>query len=252
MSNQSSEAPAGSPVSRSGEAKRQIIVTGASRGIGAAIAVDLARRDFSVVGLSRSGDVPVGRGMVCDISDEAALIAAIAEVARAGPIVGLVNNAGLHTTGPTTELRVEDYERVMRLNATAVMVASREIHPHLKANGRGAIVNLGSFFDKVGAAQQLAYSASKAAIGAMTRVLAVEWARDNISVMNVAPGYIKTDLTPMWSDEKALSWLARRVPMKRGGEPAEVARLIGALFSEDIPFLTGETIYIDGGHALHV
>ncbi|MBJ20953.1 MAG: SDR family oxidoreductase [bacterium] len=233
------------------DAVPQIVVTGASRGIGAAVASELAKRGFPVVGLSRTGDVPVGRGVPCDITDEGALAAAIVEIARLGPVVGLVNNAGLHTTGPTAELSVEEYDRVMRVNATAVMVASREIYPHLKANGRGVIINLGSFFDKIGAPQQLAYCASKAAIGAMTRVLAVEWARDNISVLNVAPGYVKTDLTPMWSDEKALAWLAKRVPMRRGGEPAEVARLIGALFSEDIPFLTGETIYIDGGHALN-
>ncbi len=229
----------------------QIVITGASRGIGAAVAEELARRDFEVVGLSRTGDVPTGRGIAVDITDEAALASAIADIASVGPIIGLVNNAGLHTTGPTAELTVPAYEAVMRVNATAVMVASREIYPHLKANGRGIIINLGSFFDKIGAAQQLAYCASKAAIGAMTRVLAVEWARDNISVLNVAPGYIKTDLTPMWSDEEALSWLKKRVPMRRGGEPAEVARLIGALFSEDIPFLTGETIYLDGGHALN-
>jgi NAD(P)-dependent dehydrogenase (short-subunit alcohol dehydrogenase family) len=231
--------------------RNQIIVTGASRGIGAAVATDLATRGYGVVGLSRTGKVPVGRGIPCDITDEVALSEAIAGVASEGPIVGLVNNAGLHTTGPTAELSVAEYERVMRVNATSVMVASREVYPHLKANGRGIIINLGSFFDKVGAAQQLAYCASKAAIGAMTRVLAVEWARDNISVLNVAPGYIKTDLTPMWSDEKALAWLEKRVPMRRGGEPAEVARLIGALFSEDIPFLTGETIYLDGAHALN-
>jgi len=233
------------------EGEPQIVVTGASRGIGAAVAVELAKRGFAVVGLSRSGDVQAGRGVACDITDEASLAFAIAEVAKAGPVVGLVNNAGLHTTGPSAELSVEEYDRVMRVNATAVMVASREIYPHMKANGRGVIINLGSFFDKIGATEQLAYCASKAAIGAMTRVLAVEWAKDNISVLDIAPGYIKTDLTPMWSDEKALSWLAKRVPMRRGGEPAEVARLIGALFSEDIPFLTGETIYIDGGHGLN-
>lgn len=229
----------------------QVIVTGASRGIGASVAEDLDQRGFAVVGVSRSGESPVGRSLKCDITDEASVRATIAEIAEAGPIRGLVNNAGLHTTGPTAELETAEYERVMQVNATSVMVTSREIHPHLAANGRGIIVNMGSFFDKIGAPQQLAYCASKAAIGAMTRVLAVEWARDGISVINVAPGYIKTDLTPMWTDEKALEWLSKRVPLRRGGEPAEVARFVGALFSEDIPFLTGETIYIDGAHALN-
>ncbi|MBW2426334.1 MAG: SDR family oxidoreductase [Deltaproteobacteria bacterium] len=231
--------------------RSQIIVTGASRGIGRAVAVELARRDFAVVGLSRSGDVPAGRGLCCDVADESALCEAIAGVAGEGPIGGLVNNAGIHMGGPSAELSVAEYERVLRVNATSAMVASREVYPHLKAAGGGLIVNMGSFFDKVGAAQQLAYSTSKAALGAMTRVLAVEWARDGISVVNVAPGYIKTEFSEMWQDEKALAWLTKRIPLRRGGEPEEVARLVGALFSEQIGFLTGETIYMDGAHALN-
>jgi NAD(P)-dependent dehydrogenase (short-subunit alcohol dehydrogenase family) len=229
----------------------QIVVTGASQGIGRAVAEELDRRGFGVVGLSRSGTSTVGRAVACDVTDEQALRAILEEVAEAGPIAGIVNNAGTHGTGPTAELETSEYERIMNVNATAVMIGCREIHPHLAKRGRGLIINMGSFFDKVGAAQQLAYCASKAAIGAMTRVLAVEWARDGISVVNVAPGYIETELTPMWNDEKALAWLRKRVPMKRGGQPEEVARLIGALFSEDIGFLTGETIYVDGAHALN-
>ncbi|MGE4653333.1 MAG: SDR family oxidoreductase [Myxococcota bacterium] len=229
----------------------QIIVTGASRGIGRAVATELARRGFAVVGLSRSGEVPVGRGVRCDVSNEAALKETIAEVAEAGPIVGLVNNAGVHATGPSAELSTEDYESMMRINATSVMIACREVHPFLKQAGRGIIVNMGSFFDKLGAPEQLAYCVSKAALGAMTRVLAVEWARDGISVLNVAPGYIRTEFSPMWEDERAVTWLEKRVPLRRGGEPEEVARLVGALFSEDIPFLTGETLYVDGAHSLN-
>ena len=229
----------------------QIIVTGASRGIGRAVATELARRGFAVVGLSRSGEVPAGRGVCCDVSNEAALKEAIGEVAQTGPIVGLVNNAGVHATGPSAELSTEDYESMMRINATSVMIACREVHPFLKQAGRGIIVNMGSFFDKLGAPEQLAYCVSKAALGAMTRVLAVEWARDGISVLNVAPGYIRTEFSPMWEDERAVTWLEKRVPLRRGGEPEEVARLVGALFSEDIPFLTGETLYVDGAHSLN-
>jgi len=229
----------------------QVVVTGASRGIGRAVAEELDRRGFGVVGLSRSGTSTVGHAISCDVTDERALRSVLEEVAGRGPIAGIVNNAGTHGTGPSDALETHEYERIMNVNATAVMIGCREIHPHLARRGRGLIINMGSFFDKVGAAQQLAYCASKAAIGAMTRVLAVEWARDGISVVNVAPGYIETELTPMWEDEQALAWLRKRVPMKRGGQPEEVARLIGALFSEDIAFLTGETIYVDGAHALH-
>lgn len=229
----------------------QIIVTGASQGIGQAVAEELDRRGFAVVGLSRSGTSTVGRAVTCDVTDEASVRAVFAEVAAQGPIAGLVNNAGSHGTGPSQSLETSEYERIMSINATSVMIGCREIHPHLTRAGRGLIVNMGSFFDKIGAAQQLAYCASKAAIGAMTRVLAVEWARDGIAVLNVAPGYIETEFTPMWTDEKALAWVRKRVPVQRGGQPEEVARFVGALFSEDIGFLTGETIYMDGAHSLH-
>ena len=230
----------------------QVLVTGASRGIGAAIASELARRGYSVVGLSRTGKVPAGRGIACDVGDESALVAAIAEVAVAGPIAGLVNNAGLHTSAKSHELEVEDYEFILRTNATSVMIASREVFPHLCASGGGSIVNIGSFFDKVGVANNLAYSASKAAIGAMTRVLAVEWARHGISVLNVAPGYVETDLSPeFWGKSSAQKWLEKRVPVGRPGRAEEVARLVGALFDEKISFLTGETIYLDGGHGIN-
>jgi len=172
-------------------------------------------------------------------------------VARSGPITGLINNAGLHLRGPAAELSTTDYEQVMALNATAVMVASREAYPHLRAAGGGIIVNIGSFFDKLGVRDNLAYSASKAAVGAITRCLAAEWAREGIAVVNVAPGYIETDLNrDFLVCEGARQWTEKRIPVGRVGQPQEVARLVAALVIENISFLTGETIYLDGGQGM--
>jgi len=230
----------------------QIIVTGASRGIGAAITAELASRGFTVAALSRSGAAAHGYGLVCDMTDEAAVARTIRSIAERGPIVGLVNNAGAQCAEPSATLSAAEFESTMRLNATSVLVASREAYPHLKAAGGGLIVNMGSFFDKLGVARNLAYCASKAAIGAITRCLAVEWARDNISVIDIAPGYIETDLNrDFLASDKIRSWLARRIPVGRPGQPNEVARLVGVLFAERIDFLTGETIYIDGGHGMN-
>jgi NAD(P)-dependent dehydrogenase (short-subunit alcohol dehydrogenase family) len=227
----------------------QIIVTGASRGIGAAIARDLAGRGYRVAGLSRSGLSSAGTGHACDVTDEAALRACFAAIAASGPIIGLVNNAGAHRWGASAELATETYEAVMRLDATAVMVGCREVYPHLKASGGGLIVNIGSFFERLGVPGNLAYCAAKAAVGAMTRCLAAEWAHDYIRVLNVAPGYIETDLNREFlAQEKNRAYLARRVPLGRAGTPEEVARLVGTLFEADIPYLTGETITLDGGH----
>lgn len=230
----------------------QIIVTGASRGIGAAITAELAGRGYMVAALSRSGETAHGYGLVCDVTDEAALAGAIKTVAERGPIIGLVNNAGAQRAGPSATLSAADFEATMRLNATSVLVASREVYPHLKAAGGGLIVNMGSFFEKLGVSRNLAYCASKAAIGAITRCLAVEWARDNISVLDIAPGYIETDLNREFlAREKVRSLLERRIPVGRPGQPSEVARLVGMLFAERIGFLTGETIYIDGGQGMN-
>ena len=92
---------------------------------------------------------------------------------------------------------------------------------------------------------------TKAAIAAITRCHAVEWARDGISVMNVAPGYIETDFNhDFFADEKTREWLRQRAPMRKPGSVGEVARLVAALFAEDIPFLTGETIYLDGAQSV--
>lgn len=229
-----------------------IIVTGASRGIGAAIAKDLAGRGFDVAGLSRSGTCEAGTGYACDMSDEAAIKQTFADIAAKGKITGLVNNAGQYQTGRTASLTTADYEATMQTNATSVFVAAREAYPHMKAAGGGLIVNISSFFARLGVSQHLAYCASKGAIEAMTRCLAVEWARDKIRVMAVAPGYIHTDFNrEYFQSELGQSMLKARVPVRRVGEADEVARLIGALFAENIGFLTGEVIQIDGGQGIN-
>jgi NAD(P)-dependent dehydrogenase (short-subunit alcohol dehydrogenase family) len=148
-------------------------------------------------------------------------------------------------------LETEDYEEIMRLNATSQMIVSREVYLHLVAAGGGRIVNIGSFYGKLGVAGNVAYCSSKAAVAAMTRCLAVEWAGDGITVVNVAPGYIATGMTEETrADEKGRQWLETSIPLARAGRPQEVASLVGALMSEDLAFLTGETIHIDGAHGL--
>ncbi len=232
-------------------AKGQIIITGGSKGIGLAITKDLIARGFEVASISRTGKGPVGVHYACDMTDEAAVRRVMAEIAAKGPVYGLVNNAGVHIAGPAASFSVADFDKTMALNATAVMVAAREVFPHLEAEG-GVIVNIGSFFDKIGAPGNLAYCASKAAVAAMTRVMAVEWARHGIKVINVAPGYIETDLNRDYlAREKVQAWMKSRIPTGKPGHVSDVAKLVGALFAEQIPFFTGETIYIDGGQGMN-
>ena len=229
-----------------------VIVTGASKGIGAATAAALAARGVDVVGLSRTGTSPAGRAMICDMADEAAIEAAIAEIAAEGPIAALVNNAGHYESQPSASVTAADFEALMRVNVTGVMIASREVYPHMREVGGGKIVNMGSFFDKMGVVVHAAYCASKAAVGSLTRCLAVEWAKDGIAVLNVAPGYIETDLNREFlADERIRKWLARRIPGGEVGKAEDVAKLVAALICEDLPFLNGETIYLDGGQGMN-
>jgi len=232
-------------------AGKVIAVTGASRGIGAAIAAELVRRGFAVGSLTRKaigvdGTFPIA----CDVNDEKSLKQAFKTLAdKTGRIDGLVNNAGVHLYGKSAELPTARYEEVMDTNARSVFLCSREAYPYLARAG-GTIVNIGSFFDKLGVKQNLAYCASKAAVGAITRCLAVEWAAKGIRVLDVAPGYIETELNAEAMKGPLRAFLESRIPGKRPGTAAQVARLVASLFGEDNAFLTGETIYLDGGQGM--
>jgi NAD(P)-dependent dehydrogenase (short-subunit alcohol dehydrogenase family) len=240
-----------------------IAVTGASRGIGAAIAIELAHRGFTVACLTRKGRGPEVQGaraltarfldVACDVTDEASLRSAFAAVVdKAGALHGLVNNAGIHLDGASHELATATYETVMTTNATAVFTGCREAYPHLVRSGGGTIVNIGSFFDKIGVKRNVAYCASKAAVGAITRCLAVEWANRGIRVLDVAPGYIVTDLNrELMTHGPLAEYLKKRIPAGATGTTADVAKLVAALFAEDLPFLSGETIYIDGAQGIN-
>lgn len=230
---------------------RVIAVTGASRGIGAAIARELLDRNFLVGSLTRRGiGIDGTLPIACDVTDEESVKKAFKTLAeKAGRIDGLVNNAGIHLDGKSAELETKTFDEVMNTNARAVFVACREAYPYLEKAG-GTIVNIGSFFDKLGVKRNLAYCASKAAVGAITRCLAVEWASKGIRVLDVAPGYIETELNAEAMKGPLRAFLQSRVPTGGPGSADSVARLVASLFSEDNAFLTGETIYLDGGQGM--
>jgi NAD(P)-dependent dehydrogenase (short-subunit alcohol dehydrogenase family) len=239
-----------------------IVVTGASRGIGAAIAFALAEQGHHVACLSRSGSAPACPGVKtdaarwttwqADVTRPDALQEVFGRLAAEGwRITGLVNNAGVHLDAPSAELPLAQWHEVMDTNATSVVTACQAAYPHLVAAGGGLIVNIGSFFDKLGVKRNLAYCASKAAVGAITRCLAVEWGGKGVRVIDVAPGYIQTDLNADSMTSGPLrAYLEKRIPGGRPGTAADVGALVAALFSPTGGFLSGETIYIDGAQGV--
>jgi NAD(P)-dependent dehydrogenase (short-subunit alcohol dehydrogenase family) len=242
--------------------KGGVLVTGAARGIGAAIALELARAGYVVGCLSRSGNAPdapatekrAGRfvELACDVTDEQRLVHALREfVADAGTLEGLVNNAGILLTDPFAAMPTDRLRQVLETNLIAPAVLCREAYPYLKNAGRSIIVNIGSFYDRLGVKRNFAYSASKAGLAALTRSLAVEWARDGISVVTVAPGYVETDISAEFlATEAGKEFVSKRIPVGRAGDVAEVAMLIRRLVEDRLQFLTGTTIYIDGGQGI--
>jgi NAD(P)-dependent dehydrogenase (short-subunit alcohol dehydrogenase family) len=211
----------------------------------------LAARGLTVGCLSRRGDTPAGPRLLsfpADVQDEDAVAAAFDQLTQAaGPLRGVVNSAGRHLERASAEVTTEQARELMDLNFLATFAVCRLAYPHLRAAGGGTVVNVGSFYDRLGVARNAVYAASKAAIAGLTRCLAVEWAGDAIRVLDVAPGYVRTALNEdFFGDPDMLAKVARRIPVRRVGEPTEIGRFIAGLITDPIAFLTGETIYLDG------
>ena len=239
-----------------------IAVTGGGRGIGAAIALELARRGFTVACLSRSGRVPEVldpdgtailehlRGIVCDVTDARSVKAAIGAAAADEGLRGVVNSAGIVIGGPSKEYALTDFEAVLRTNVVGVFSVCQAAYSYLAQNGGGLIVNIGSFWDQMGIKNYAAYCASKAGIASLTRCLGVEWAKQGIRVLNIAPGFLETPMdtgTEAIDQDRQAKFLESRLPGGRKGTLAEIARVVAGLYTEDVEFLNATTIYVDGG-----
>lgn len=234
------------------------LVTGATRGIGRAIAAALARAGFAVVGTATS---PVGaakitealaghpgcQGIVLDVTDGAAVDAAVAAIVqRHGGLHVLVNNAGITRDMLSMRMKDEDWDAVLDTNLKAVFRTSRAaIKPMMKQRW-GRIVNITSVVGAAGNPGQANYAAAKAGVAGMTRAMARELGSRNITVNCVAPGFIDTDMTRELP-EAAKSALLASIPLARLGSADEVAHAVAFLASREAGYITGTELHVNGG-----
>ncbi len=226
------------------------LVTGVSRGIGRAIAEEMTALGHHVVGLSRSrpGDWFEGTFVAADLADPQATAEALRRLTAGHRVLRLVNNAGIARMAPTETLTPQDVDEVMGINFRAVLQCVQAVLPGMRAAGFGRIVNLGSRAG-LGREGRVVYGASKGAVVALTRSLALEVVKDGITVNCVAPGPVETEMFqanhPPGS--AALQRIAGAVPVGRVGTPKEVAAACAYFLSDHAGFTTGQVLYVCGG-----
>jgi len=238
------------------------LVTGSSRGLGAAMAAGLAEAGAVVVLNSRSAQQVerASRALAArtgarveaaafDVADETAVQAAVARIeAELGPIGILVNNAGVQHRMPMLDLRLADWQRVLDANLTGPFVVGRAVARGMVARGRGKIINIASLISRMARPGIAPYAASKGGIAMLTRQMCAEWAPAGLQVNAIAPGYVATELTAaLVADPVFDGWLRGRTP---AGRWAEADELVGALLwlaSDASSYVNGQVIHIDGG-----
>jgi 3-oxoacyl-[acyl-carrier protein] reductase len=236
------------------------LVTGASRGIGRAIAMELARQGAKVVGTAttESGATAIteylgtiqagcGKGVVLNVNDADACHAAIDQVQKEfGALSVLVNNAGITQDQLAMRMKDEEWDAVIATNLTSVARLSRAVLRGMMKAKHGRIINITSVVGSAGNPGQMNYAAAKAGVAGMSRALAREIGSRNITVNCVAPGFIDTDMTKELSEQQTAA-LLQQIPLGRLGAPEDIAAAVAFLASPQAAYITGTTLHVNGG-----
>jgi 3-oxoacyl-[acyl-carrier protein] reductase len=233
------------------------LVTGASRGIGAAIALELAQRGLTVVGTGTTEEganritaalaAHGGRGCALDVNDGPSVEALVDEIVKTyGAIHVLVNNAGITRDMLAMRLKDEDWDAVLDTNLKAVFRLSRAVIRPMMKQRYGRIVSITSVVGASGNAGQANYAAAKAGVAGMTRALARELGSRNITVNCVAPGFIETDMTASLPEAQQQALLSQ-IPLGHLGKPADIAHAVAYLASPQAAYVTGQELHVNGG-----
>jgi len=241
------------------DSEKVAIVTGAARGIGREIVRELLRMGMTVFAVDMKADLlaelpadlgagePALRTRVLDVTDGEGFTALADEVAEScGRIDVLVNNAGITRDGLLIRMEDADWNQVIAVNLTSACIGTRAVAKHMIRRKSGAIINMSSYSGLEGNRGQANYAASKAGLIGLTKTTAKELASKNVRCNAVAPGFIQTEMTavlPQQAKDMALA----QIPLKRFGEPADVARAVAFLASDASGYVTGQVISVDGG-----
>jgi len=212
------------------------LVTGASRGIGAAIAEKFIREGLTVLAPSRGK---------LDLKSSSSIESFIENLKQ--PVDILVNNAGINILGDISEVVNGDIQDTLQVNLVAPMQLIKGVATQMMARRYGRIVNISSIWSIVSKKRRMIYSASKAGLNGLTRTLAVELAPFNILVNAVAPGYVNTELTRQNNSEQEINIISNTIPLQRLAEPKEIAEVVFFLCSERNTYITGQILTVDGG-----
>ena len=234
------------------------LVTGASRGIGRAIAVTLAQRGYKVMGTATTESgaqsisdalsaFPGSKGLVLNVTDAAAVDATIDAILKEhGALHVLVNNAGITRDTLAMRMKDDDWDAVLDTNLKAVFRMSRAVMRPMMKQRHGRIINITSVVGAMGNGGQSNYAAAKAGVAGMTRALARELGSRNITVNCVAPGFIDTDMTRALTDEQQAT-LKAQIPLGRLGQPEDIAEAVAFLASPQAAYITGTELHVNGG-----